>query len=72
MMPVMDGFDVLENLKQGRESNYFPIIVLSALTDKQSIVKALSMGADDYVTKAVLCRGTQSPRRQHAETEGAG
>ncbi len=51
MMPVMDGFDVLENLKPGRESNYFPIIVLSALTDKQSIVKALSMGADDYVTK---------------------
>jgi putative two-component system response regulator len=51
MMPVMDGFDVLENLKQGRESRYFPIIVLSALTDKQSIVKALSMGADDYVTK---------------------
>ena len=51
MMPVMDGFDVLENLKHGRESNYFPIIVLSALTDKQSIVKALSMGADDYVTK---------------------
>ncbi len=51
MMPVMDGFDVLEKLKPGRESNYFPIIVLSALTDKQSIVKALSMGADDYVTK---------------------
>ena len=51
MMPVMDGFDVLGKLKQGRESNYFPIIVLSALTDKQSIVKALSMGADDYVTK---------------------
>jgi len=51
MMPVMDGFDVLDNLKNGRESNYFPIIVLSALTDKQSIVKALSMGADDYVTK---------------------
>ncbi len=25
--------------------------MLSALTDKQSIVKALSMGADDYVTK---------------------
>src|SRR5208337_1145652 len=51
MMPVMDGFDVLRNLKELRSSKYFPIIVLSALTDKQSIVKALSMGADDYVTK---------------------
>ncbi|HXW68701.1 MAG TPA: HD domain-containing phosphohydrolase [Dissulfurispiraceae bacterium] len=51
MMPVMDGFEVLEKLKQAREAHYFPIIVLSALSDKQSIVKALSMGADDYVTK---------------------
>lgn len=51
MMPVMDGFDVLEKLRDLREKNYFPIIVLSALTDKQSIIKALSMGADDYVTK---------------------
>lgn len=51
MMPVMDGFDVLERLKTVRAARYFPIIVLSALTDKQSIVRALSMGADDYVTK---------------------
>lgn len=51
MMPMMDGFDVLAKLKDVRERNYFPIIVLSALTDKQSIIKALSMGADDYVTK---------------------
>lgn len=51
MMPIMDGFGVLESLKELREKSYFPIIVLSALTDKQSIIRALSMGADDYVTK---------------------
>lgn len=51
MMPLMDGFDVLGKLKEAREQRYFPIIVLSALTDKQSIVRALSLGADDYVTK---------------------
>lgn len=51
MMPVMDGFDVLKKLKDARAKSYFPIIVLSALTDKQSIINALSMGADDYVTK---------------------
>lgn len=51
MMPVMDGFDVLGRLKEIREKRYFPVIVLSALTDKQSIVRALSLGADDYVTK---------------------
>ncbi|MBI3599080.1 MAG: HD domain-containing protein, partial [Nitrospinae bacterium] len=31
--------------------NYFPIIVISALSDQQNIVNALSLGADDYVTK---------------------
>ncbi|MCX8069188.1 MAG: response regulator [Thermodesulfovibrionales bacterium] len=51
MMPVMDGFEVLKNIKNIRESKYFPIIVLSALTDKQSIIQALSHGADDYITK---------------------
>lgn len=51
MMPVMDGFDVLKKLKDTRERSYFPVIVLSALTDKQSIINALNLGADDYVTK---------------------
>ncbi len=51
MMPVMDGFEVLKKIKSLRESKYFPIIVLSALTDKQSIIKALSLGSDDYITK---------------------
>lgn len=51
MMPVMDGFEVLKNIKNIRETNYFPIIVLSALTDKQSIIQALSLGSDDYITK---------------------
>jgi putative two-component system response regulator len=51
MMPVMNGFDVLNRLKESREKNYFPIIVISALSDQQNIVNALSLGADDYVTK---------------------
>lgn len=50
-MPVMDGFTVLKELKDVREKNYFPIIVLSALIDKHSIINALSLGADDYVIK---------------------
>lgn len=51
MMPTIDGFGVLEQIKSLRETNYFPVVVLSALTDKQSIIKALMMGADDYITK---------------------
>ncbi|MDX9714662.1 MAG: response regulator [Dissulfurispiraceae bacterium] len=51
MMPTIDGFGVLEHIKPLREMHYFPVVVLSALTDKQSIIKALVMGADDYITK---------------------
>lgn len=51
MMPVMDGFGVLKEIKTFREDNYFPVIVLSALNDKNSIVDALKLGADDYIIK---------------------
>ncbi|NTU42068.1 MAG: response regulator [Nitrospirales bacterium] len=51
VMPQMDGFGVLEGLKERREASYFPVIVLSGLSDKESVVRALTMGADDYLTK---------------------
>ena len=75
MMPVMDGFDVLKKLKDVRAKSYFPIIVLSALTDKQSIINALSLGADDYVTKpfrfAVLLARIRAQLRSHEQSEDA-
>lgn len=51
MMPVMSGFDVLKRLKDRREKDYFPIIVISGLTDQQNIINALTSGADDYLIK---------------------
>lgn len=51
MMPVMNGFDVLKKLKDKREENYFPIIVISGLSEQQNIINALSLGADDYLMK---------------------
>ena len=52
MMPVMNGFDVLSKLKdQRKEENYFPIIVISGLSEQQNIINALSLGADDYLMK---------------------
>ena len=51
MMPVMNGFDVLSKLKNQRQENYFPIIVISGLSEQQNIINALSLGADDYLMK---------------------
>ncbi len=48
MMPRMDG---LETIRRIRERSLVPIIVLSALGEERDKVRALNLGADDYLTK---------------------
>lgn len=48
-MPGMDGFEVLSHLRE--TGSAVPVIVLSVRSDEGGKVKALDMGADDYVTK---------------------
>lgn len=47
-LPDGEGFDVIEKL---RLSSQIPIVVLSVRNDEQGKVRALDLGADDYVTK---------------------
>ena len=47
-MPVLDGFETLRRL---RDWSAVPVIVLSAHADEAGKVKALDLGADDYLTK---------------------
>jgi two-component system KDP operon response regulator KdpE len=47
-MPVMDGFETLRRLREWSNS---PVIVLSAHADEADKVRALDLGADDYLTK---------------------
>lgn len=51
MMPEMDGYEVLQYLKNDPETNNIPVIIMSALSDMQSIVKGYQLGAIEYVTK---------------------
>ena len=48
MLPGKNGDEIIEELKQKKE---VPIIISSAKVDVDSKVKALMMGADDYITK---------------------
>jgi two-component system KDP operon response regulator KdpE len=48
-LPDIDGLDVLQTMRSRNES--VPIVVLSSRGDESSKVKALDLGADDYVTK---------------------
>lgn len=54
MMPVMDGFEVLEKVRANREWDDMKIVVLSALNKNEDIVKAYNMGANDFITKPIV------------------
>ena len=51
MMPDMDGFEVCRRLRESQILNDVPIIFISALNDSNDIVKALTSGGADYITK---------------------
>ena len=51
MMPVIDGYGVLENLSADEKTKQIPFIFLSAKTEHKEIRKGMDLGADDYLTK---------------------
>lgn len=48
MMPKIDGYTILKEL---RKDHYYPIIMVSAKSEDEDILKGLVDGADDYITK---------------------
>ena len=53
MMPEMDGFQVASILKSNDATANIPIIMVTALDDKNSLIRGLSCGAEEYLTKPV-------------------
>lgn len=51
MMPEMDGFQVLEEMKSDPGLRDIPVIVISALEEMDSVVKCIEMGAEDHMPK---------------------
>lgn len=51
MMPVMNGYEVLEIAKSEDQLKDIPIIMISAVDDLDSVVKCIEMGAEDYLFK---------------------
>ena len=49
MMPVMNGFEVMEIVREDEQLKHIPIIVLTA--EKSAELRALQMGAADFITK---------------------
>ena len=57
MMPKMNGYDVLEKLKQNPETNSIPVLILTALIQDLNKAKGLMSGADDYLMKSEVMPG---------------
>ncbi len=51
MMPVMDGYEALQQIKADERLRHIPVIIVSALDEIQSVVRCIEMGAEDYLTK---------------------
>ena len=51
VMPIMDGLEVLQKVKQGKNANRYKVLMLTGRKSKDEIERALKLGADDYVTK---------------------
>jgi adenylate cyclase len=51
IMPEMDGYTVLQQMKQDANLRHIPVIVISALGELDSVVRCIELGAEDYLTK---------------------
>ena len=54
MMPVMDGFEVIRKVRENSALADIKIVVLSALNSNEDILKAYSLGAQDFITKPIV------------------
>lgn len=51
MMPKMDGLEMLQRLKADSKIGHIPVVMLTAVSDEQTVVRSLQTGVDEYVTK---------------------
>jgi adenylate cyclase len=77
MMPEMNGYQVLERLKADDALRHVPVIMISAISELDSVVRCIELGAEDYLQKpfnSVLLRariGASLERKRLHDREAA-
>lgn len=51
MMPKVSGYEVCRAIKQNKETQFIPVIVITALSELDDKLKAIELGADDFLVK---------------------
>jgi CheY-like chemotaxis protein len=51
MMPVMDGYEVCRKIRNDHDTAHITIFLITALDDRDSRIKGIDAGADDYISK---------------------
>jgi serine phosphatase RsbU (regulator of sigma subunit) len=75
LMPVMDGYQTLAEIKRDSDLTHLPVIMISALDEIDSVIRCVEMGATDYLPKpynAALLRariGTSLERKRLRDKE---
>ncbi len=67
MMPGLDGFGVLRELRADERTRTVPVILLSARAGEEAAVEGLDAGADDYLVKPFAARELLARVRTHLE-----
>lgn len=52
VLPEMDGYEILAELKKNKEAAEIPVLIFSNLGQKSEISRGIKLGADAYVVKA--------------------
>jgi len=78
MMPKMDGYAVCRQIKRDTETRLIPVIILTALTDRDDKLRALEVGADEFIRKPpdrqellIRIRSLLRAKRLHEQVEAS-
>lgn len=53
MMPYLNGFEVCEKIKSNPETYLTPVVLITALSEKEDRIQGIKVGADDFLTRPV-------------------
>lgn len=70
MLPYVDGFELITQIRENPLWRDVPIIVLSGKVAEGDIVRALELGANDYVTKPYRPQELIARIRRHTKSKG--